>query len=308
MSDLSAEPKGRRRKRHPKRLPPHIAAAHAGYGTVIAVAFSTRFRRTGSLAHQASICYRYAQKPHGFRCPISARSIWRFLSAPLAAARPHPLHPHPRRRGRLPPGRDRHGGQGGQILLCQYRRGDGDGAAAGRDFRCGRSGWDSKSPTCWSRPATPSRQGRALARLTLPEGGSINITAPVAGLVSTSNANIGNLASGKGEALFSIIVRGEYDLIGMVPAGDHRQALGQPAGRRASGRLRRRRRQGAPDRADHPSPKPSSARSNLAQQFQPPHPGECVRPRADQDRPELQRRRPPHRRAIWAAPAQWCGG
>jgi multidrug efflux pump subunit AcrA (membrane-fusion protein) len=78
--------------------------------------------------------------------------------------------------------------------------------------------------------------GQTLARLTLPEGGSINITAPVAGLVSTSNATIGNLASGKGEALFSIIVRGEYDLIGMVPAGDlGKLSANQPAAVRLVG-------------------------------------------------------------------------
>jgi HlyD family secretion protein len=78
--------------------------------------------------------------------------------------------------------------------------------------------------------------GQTLARLTLPEGGSINITAPVAGLVSASNATIGNLASGKGEALFSIIARGEYDLIGMVPTADlGKLSVRQPASVRVVG-------------------------------------------------------------------------
>src|SRR5215813_2648785 len=54
--------------------------------------------------------------------------------------------------------------------------------------------------------------GQTLARLNLPEGGSINVTAPVAGTISVSNATIGALASGKGEALFNIIARGEYDM------------------------------------------------------------------------------------------------
>lgn len=78
--------------------------------------------------------------------------------------------------------------------------------------------------------------GQTLARLTLPEGGSINITAPVAGLVSTSNATIGAMASGKGEALFGIIARGEYDLIGQVPTADlGKLAVNQPAAVRVIG-------------------------------------------------------------------------
>jgi multidrug efflux pump subunit AcrA (membrane-fusion protein) len=62
--------------------------------------------------------------------------------------------------------------------------------------------------------------GQTLARLTLPEGGMIVIQAPVAGLVSSSTAVIGAIASGKGEALFSIIPRSEFDLVGLVPVRD----------------------------------------------------------------------------------------
>ncbi len=62
--------------------------------------------------------------------------------------------------------------------------------------------------------------GQALARLTLPEGGTIVVQAPVAGLVSSSSAVIGAVASGKGEALFSIIPRSEFDLVGLVPVRD----------------------------------------------------------------------------------------
>ena len=51
--------------------------------------------------------------------------------------------------------------------------------------------------------------GQALAKLTLPEGGTTQVQAPVAGLVSGSTAVIGAVASGKGEALFSIIARGD---------------------------------------------------------------------------------------------------
>lgn len=62
--------------------------------------------------------------------------------------------------------------------------------------------------------------GQALARLNLPEGGIIVVQAPVAGLVSSSSAVIGAVASGKGEALFSIIPRSEFELVGLVPVRD----------------------------------------------------------------------------------------
>src|SRR6201999_1640645 len=62
--------------------------------------------------------------------------------------------------------------------------------------------------------------GQVLARLNLPEGGTIVVQAPVAGLVSGSTAVIGAIASGKGEPLFSIIPRSQFDLIGLVPVQD----------------------------------------------------------------------------------------
>ena len=72
--------------------------------------------------------------------------------------------------------------------------------------------------------------GQTLARLTLPDGGLATVTAPVAGLLSSSSAVIGATASGKGEALFSIVVRGEFDLVGMVPTRDiAKLAVNQPA-------------------------------------------------------------------------------
>jgi HlyD family secretion protein len=46
------------------------------------------------------------------------------------------------------------------------------------------------------------------------------VQAPVAGLVSSATAVIGAVASGKGEALFSIIPRSEFDLVGLVPVQD----------------------------------------------------------------------------------------
>jgi len=72
--------------------------------------------------------------------------------------------------------------------------------------------------------------GQPLARLTLPEGGVVNVQAPVAGTISSSTATIGAVASPRGEALFSIIARGEYDLVGLVPTEDiSKVAVNQPA-------------------------------------------------------------------------------
>ena len=72
--------------------------------------------------------------------------------------------------------------------------------------------------------------GQTLARLTPPEGGVVQVQAPVAGRVSASTAVIGAIASAKGEALFSIIARAEFDLVGMVPAADiAKLAVNQPA-------------------------------------------------------------------------------
>jgi HlyD family secretion protein len=62
--------------------------------------------------------------------------------------------------------------------------------------------------------------GQTLARLTLPDGGVVQVQAPVAGLIASSSAAIGAVASGKGEALFSIIARSEYDLVGLVSTQD----------------------------------------------------------------------------------------
>jgi HlyD family secretion protein len=62
--------------------------------------------------------------------------------------------------------------------------------------------------------------GQTLARLTPPEGGTVQIQAPVAGTISASTAVLGAMASGKGEALFSIIARNEFDLVGLVPVRD----------------------------------------------------------------------------------------
>ena len=62
--------------------------------------------------------------------------------------------------------------------------------------------------------------GQHLARLALPDGGLQVVQAPVAGLISASTAAVGAVASGKGDALFSIIARSEFDLVGLVPTRD----------------------------------------------------------------------------------------
>jgi HlyD family secretion protein len=62
--------------------------------------------------------------------------------------------------------------------------------------------------------------GQTLTRLTPPEGGTVQVQAPVAGLIASSTAAVGAIASGKGEPLFSIIARNEFDLIGTVPTRD----------------------------------------------------------------------------------------
>jgi HlyD family secretion protein len=78
--------------------------------------------------------------------------------------------------------------------------------------------------------------GQTLARLNLPEGGSINVTAPVAGVISVSNATIGAMASAKGEPLFNIIARNEFDVVGLVPVADiAKLAVNQPAAVRVIG-------------------------------------------------------------------------
>jgi RND family efflux transporter MFP subunit len=71
---------------------------------------------------------------------------------------------------------------------------------------------------------------QTLAKLNLPEGGSTLVQAPVAGLVGSSTAIVGAVASGKGEALFSIITGNEFDLVAQVPTRDlSRLKVDQPA-------------------------------------------------------------------------------
>jgi multidrug efflux pump subunit AcrA (membrane-fusion protein) len=78
--------------------------------------------------------------------------------------------------------------------------------------------------------------GQTLARLNLPEGGTVTVQAPINGTISVSNATVGAMASGKGEALFNIIARNEYDLVGLASTSDlPKLANGQPASIRIIG-------------------------------------------------------------------------
>lgn len=69
-------------------------------------------------------------------------------------------------------------------------------------------------------PGQSVTAGQVLVRLDRPEGGSTEVHSPVAGLVSRSSAEIGAVASGKGEALFNIVTGNEFDLVGQVPTTD----------------------------------------------------------------------------------------
>ena len=79
-------------------------------------------------------------------------------------------------------------------------------------------------------PGDTVTAGQNLARLSLPEGGTTTISSPVAVTVLTSTAQIGAVASPRAEALFSVIARSEFDLVGMVPTQDlPKLAVNQPA-------------------------------------------------------------------------------
>lgn len=69
-------------------------------------------------------------------------------------------------------------------------------------------------------PGETVTAGQPLAKLALAEGGTTTVQAPAAGLISSSTATIGAVASPKGEALFGIITKSEFDLVGLVPTQD----------------------------------------------------------------------------------------
>ena len=129
--------------------------------------------------------------------------------------------------------------------------------------------------------------GQTLARLALPEGGVALVQSPVAGPIRSS-AVVGALASGKGEALFSIIARNEFDLVGLVPVRDiSKLAVNQTArikiigSGEADGKVRR----------VASTIEPNSQLGQVVRQRvrEPAALGECVGAGADQDRAKLRR-------------------
>jgi HlyD family secretion protein len=82
-----------------------------------------------------------------------------------------------------------------------------------------------------AEPGDTVTLGQILARLSpLEGGGSIPVSSPVGGLVLSSTATIGALASPRGEALFSLIARSEFDLVALVSTEDlPKVAVNQPA-------------------------------------------------------------------------------
>jgi multidrug efflux pump subunit AcrA (membrane-fusion protein) len=64
------------------------------------------------------------------------------------------------------------------------------------------------------------KSGQVLARLTPPEGqpgGSVDVTAPSAGVITYSSAIVGSMASPRGPPLFQIAERGEMELAAETP-------------------------------------------------------------------------------------------
>ena len=71
-------------------------------------------------------------------------------------------------------------------------------------------------------PGEIVKSGQTLARLTPPDGSSnsstVNVTAPVPGIVLKSDAVIGTTASARAAPMFQIIDHGEFELQGELPA------------------------------------------------------------------------------------------
>ena len=127
--------------------------------------------------------------------------------------------PSPPTTTRCPQGRRGHGAEGGEGLLSDIVEVSGIVIAREETMvRPERQGL--KVAEILADAGDTVTAGQTLARLTLPEGGTALVQAPVAGLIAASTAVIGAIASAKGEALFSIIARSEFDLVGLVPTED----------------------------------------------------------------------------------------
>ena len=106
--------------------------------------------------------------------------------------------------------------------------------------------------------------GQTLARLTLPEGGTVQVQAPVAGLIASSYGRDrrGGVGQGRGAVFHHRAQRIRPGRPGADPGS--RQARGQPDRADQDHRRRRGRRQGAPGGVRRSSPTASSARSSSA--------------------------------------------
>ena len=129
----------------------------------------------------------------------------------------------------------------------------------------------------------------------------------MAGLVSASTAAVGAMASGKGEALFSIIARSEFDLVGLVPTRDiAKLQINQSARIKVigagdvDGRVRRL--------STTVEPNSQLAQVFIAVTTEPPAVGEFIRAGADQDRPELRRLGAADRDPLWQCRHRGAGG
>ncbi|MDQ8727128.1 HlyD family efflux transporter periplasmic adaptor subunit [Bradyrhizobium sp. LHD-71] len=79
-------------------------------------------------------------------------------------------------------------------------------------------------------PGATVTSGQALVRLAPPDGAEVTLVAPAAGTVSNVSAVVGTMASARAEPLFRIIARGEFEMVGDVPAKDMPAlAVGQAA-------------------------------------------------------------------------------
>lgn len=72
-------------------------------------------------------------------------------------------------------------------------------------------------------PGESVAAGQALARLSAPDGTTVSVPAPVAGVVSASTALIGMSVARQAEPLFKIIADGAFDMVAQADAAEMRR-------------------------------------------------------------------------------------
>ena len=150
--------------------------------------------------------------------------------------------------------------------------------------------------------------GQTLARLTLPEGGTLLVQAPVAGLIASFHGGDrrGRVGPGRGAVFDHRAQRIRPDRPGADPGPFGKLKVNQTARIKIIG-ARRGRRQGAPGGADRRAQQPARP-GHHRDDHQPAPAGEFIRAGADQDRPELRRRGAAHRRALRHRRHRGAGG